>query len=247
MSLAEIIGRLIAATVAGYLLGSIPTGVLVSKLAGKGDPRAAGSGKTGATNVLRTLGLGPAAVVVLVDVVKGIAAVLLARYVFFGGVHPMGMSAFVYSTLRDSAEAAAAFAAVLGHNYSIFIRFSGGRGVLTGAGAMVTMSPLTTLFAFVAAVTPIALTRYVSLGSIMGAVMSMLAEITLTVLHVDSVPHMVFIVVASLVVIVSHRDNIDRLRDGTERKLGQSAQPQPAQSAPAPQMPPVQQTAKVAQ
>ncbi len=226
MSIGEIIGRFVAAIVVGYLLGSIPTGVLISKLLGKSDPRATGSGKTGATNVLRTLGYGPAAVVVLVDVLKGVAAVLLARYVFFGGVHPAGMSAFTYSTLRDSAEAAAAFASVLGHNFSIFIRFTGGRGVLTGAGAMVTMSPLTTLFGFIAAVTPIALTRYVSLGSIMGAVMSIVTEVMLTIMRFDSVPHMVFIVVAALLVIASHRDNIERLINGTERKLGQSEQPQ---------------------
>jgi len=227
MSLGEIILRFVAAVVVGYLLGSIPSGVLMSKLMGKGDPRAAGSGKTGATNVLRTLGAGPAAVVVLVDVLKGVATVLLARYVFFGGMHPATISAANYATLRDSAEAVAAFAALLGHNFSIFIRFTGGRGVLTGAGAMVTMSPLATLFGLVAAVVPVALTRYVSLGSIMGATMSIVAEVTLTILHLDSVPHMIFIVVAGLMVIVSHRDNIQRLRAGTERKLGEKSSEQP--------------------
>ncbi len=221
MSVGEIVLRFVAAVVVGYLLGSIPSGVIMSKLMGKSDPRAAGSGKTGATNVLRTLGAGPAAAVVVVDVLKGVAPVLLARYVFFGGVHPASMSTANYAILRASAEAAAAFAALLGHNYSIFIKFKGGRGVLTGAGAMVTMSPLATLFGFVAAAVPVALTRYVSLGSIMGATMSIVAEVTLTILRLDSVPHMIFIVVAGLVVIVSHRDNIQRLRDGTERKLGE--------------------------
>lgn len=220
MSTSEVIVRFVAAVVVGYLLGSIPSGVLMSKLFGKGDPRAAGSGKTGATNVLRTLGAGPAAVVTLVDLLKGVATVLLARYVFFGGLHPATISAANYALLRDSAEAVAAIAALLGHNYSIFIRFTGGRGVLTGAGAMVTMSPLATLFGLVAAVIPVALTRYVSLGSIMGAAMSILTEVTLTFLHLDSVPHMLFILVGGVVVIVSHRDNIQRLRNGSERKLG---------------------------
>ncbi|MEO7000808.1 MAG: glycerol-3-phosphate 1-O-acyltransferase PlsY [Ktedonobacterales bacterium] len=226
MSPVEIGWRLAAAIIVGYLLGSIPSGVLVSRLVGKGDPRAAGSGKTGATNVLRTLGRGPAAVVVVVDVLKGVAAVLLVRYVFFGalgGAHAGSMNAQTFALIRDSLEALAALAAVLGHNYSIFIRFTGGRGVLTGAGALVTMSPLATLFGFVAAVTPIYLTRYVSLGSLMGAVLSILTDLTLAILHLDSWPHFAFILVGGAFVIISHKDNIERLRNGTERKLGEPA------------------------
>ncbi|HEV8193571.1 MAG TPA: glycerol-3-phosphate acyltransferase [Ktedonobacterales bacterium] len=100
MSPVEALVRFIATAPAAYLLGSIPTGVLVGKLFGNRDPRATGSGKTGATNVLRTLGPGPAAVVVLVDVAKGAAAVLRARNVFLGG----------QPELRGYAEALAGFA-----------------------------------------------------------------------------------------------------------------------------------------
>jgi glycerol-3-phosphate acyltransferase PlsY len=151
--------------------------------------------------------------------------VLLARYVFFGAVAHVGYSAQTWATLRDSAEAIAATAALLGHNYSIFIRFTGGRGVLTGAGGMTTMSPIATIFAVFAGVTPMYLTRYVSLGSVMGALMAAVTEVYLTITHVDSLPHCIFIVVASAVIIVSHKDNIDRLRAGNERKLGEKATP----------------------
>lgn len=223
MSAFEITLRFLGAMVAGYLLGSIPTGVIVSRVFGGADPRRQGSGKTGATNVLRTLGRGPAAIVVLVDFGKGVAAVLLARYLFFGAFAHPGLSAQTWATLRDSAEALAAIAALLGHNYSVFIRFKGGRGVLTGAGAMTAMFPLTTLFGAIAGITPVYLTRYVSLGSIMGALMSASVEVYFAVAGRDSWPHAAFIAAAALIVIVSHKDNIDRLRAGVERKLGEKA------------------------
>jgi glycerol-3-phosphate acyltransferase PlsY len=220
----EIIGRFVAAIIAGYLLGSIPTGVIVSRLAGGEDPRLKGSGKTGATNVLRTLGAGPAAIVVLVDFLKGVAAVLLVRFVIFGAAvaHP-GMSDATFGIVRDSAEALAATAALIGHNYSVFIGFKGGRGVLTATGAMTTMSPLATLFAACAGIPAIFLTRYVSLGSVLAAFMAAVSEIFLVIIKLDTWPHGVFIVLAAIIVIVSHKDNIQRLRAGVERKLGERA------------------------
>jgi acyl phosphate:glycerol-3-phosphate acyltransferase len=225
MSITDIILRFIVAAVAGYLLGSIPTGVLVSRIFGGSDPRKLGSGKTGATNILRSLGPGPAAIVVLVDFFKGVAAVLLARYVFFGAIAHPGYSADTWSTLRASAEAVAAVAALLGHNYSIFIGFKGGRGVLTATGAMTAMSPIATVFGAFAGIAPMWLTRYVSLGSVMGALLAAVTEVYLTITHVDSVPHCIFVVVGATVVIVSHKDNIERLRAGNERKLGEKATP----------------------
>lgn len=217
MSAVEVVLRLCGAALAGYLLGSIPSGVIASRIFGSQDPRASGSGKTGATNVLRTMGKGPAACVVISDVLKGVIAVLLARFVFFGGHGD--------TNLQASAEAIAGFGAIIGHNYSFLIGFKGGRGVLTGAGAMVVMAPLATLVGFICAVIPIVLTRYVSLGSILGATGSAVADFILLLTQHDSLPHFLFILVGSIVVIASHRDNIDRLLKGTERKLGQPAQP----------------------
>ena len=215
--------RFLGALIAGYLLGSIPTGVIVSRIARGADPRQQGSGKTGATNILRTLGPGAAAVVVLVDLLKGVAAVLLVRYLIFGAIPHPGLSDQVWGLLRDSAEALAAIAALLGHNYSVFIGFKGGRGVLTGTGAMITMSPLAFVFAAFSGIPAVYLTRYVSLGSILGAIMAGASEVFLTLTGRDSWPHCAFIVVASAVVVIAHKDNIQRLRAGVERKLGEKA------------------------
>jgi acyl phosphate:glycerol-3-phosphate acyltransferase len=217
MSAIEVVLRMGGAALAGYLLGSIPFGVLAGRFFGDRDPRAFGSGKTGATNVLRTLGPGPAAIVVAGDVLKGALAVLLARLVFFGG--------HADPTLQATAEAVAGFCAILGHNYSLLIGFKGGRGVLTGAGAMLVMAPFATLIGFLCAALPIAITRYVSLGSILGASGSIVTELILLLTHHASLPHFIFILVGGVVIIVSHRDNIERLLNGTERKLGQPARP----------------------
>jgi glycerol-3-phosphate acyltransferase PlsY len=225
MSTTEVVLRFIGAAVAAYLIGSIPSGVIVSRIFKGSDPRSLGSGKTGATNVLRSLGKGPAAIVVVSDFLKGAVAVLLARFVFFGVMAHVGYSAATWDTLRASAEALAALGALMGHNYSLYIGFKGGRGVLTGLGAMSMLSPIAMLFGIIAGVAPIALTRYVSLGSVMGALMSSLIEIYLTITRVDSLPHCIFIVLAGVIIIVSHKDNIDRLRAGNERKLGEKATP----------------------
>lgn len=212
-----------ASIIAGYLLGSIPSGVLIGKLFGNKDPRDYGSRKTGATNVLRTVGPGAAALVVLLDVGKGVAAVLLARALlsFPDGAHVFGAYGTSWQTI---AEALAALAALLGHNYSVFIGFKGGRGVLTGAGAVLAMSWAAWLVGFIAAATPIALTRYVSLGSILGAAASPIAGFVLMLTGHASLPQVVFMALGGAFVIVSHTDNIKRLLSGTERKLGQPAE-----------------------
>lgn len=213
----DIVLRFVAAALAGYLLGAIPSGVIVSRLFGAGDPRAAGSGKTGTTNILRTAGPGAAACVLLLDVGKGVAAVLLARYLWFGG------SGANFDTLRSIAEAIAGFAALLGHNYSVFIGFKGGRGVATGAGTMIAILPLAFVFGVIAFVGAIAITRYVSLGSILGAAFSAIAAVVLAATGHAPVAAAVYLVVGATFIIVSHADNIRRLLSGTERKLGQKA------------------------
>lgn len=211
----EAIARFVAAVIVGYLLGSTPSGVVVGHVFGNVDPRAHGSGKTGATNVLRTLGPGPAALVVLMDAGKGVLAVLLARFVFM----PTGAGASL--DMRAWAEALAAFAAILGHNYSIFIHFTGGRGVATGGGAILAINPITFVFSLVAMVIPIALTRFVSLGSMLGAATAAVSDVVLVLAGRDQAPHAVFMIAGATFIILAHRDNIQRLATGTERKLGQ--------------------------
>ena len=212
--------RYLCAAVVGYLLGSIPSGVLVGRLFGNLDPRAYGSGKTGATNILRTLGPGPAILVALMDVAKGVVAVLVTRFLIF----PIPANASVgQHTVQAGAEAIAAFCALLGHNFSIFLHFTGGRGVATGGGAIFAQNPLTGLISIVCMAIPIILTRYMSLGSITGAAVAGITSLIFTLTGHDYWPHAAFALVGGAFVIYSHRDNIHRLLTGTERKIGQPA------------------------
>lgn len=220
MSVTEIALRLLISAVVGYLLGSLPSGVIVGRVFGNVDPRAGGSGKTGATNVLRTMGKGPAIMVAVLDVAKGAAAVLLARFIFL----PAGPGASLeLQNLSAVAQAVGGLAALLGHNYSVFIHFTGGRGVATGAGALLAMTPLGMLIGVVGLVVVVLLTRYVSLGSITAAALAAIVTVTITLLGHDLWPHAVFAVIGGAIIIASHKDNIDRLLHGTERKLGQPA------------------------
>jgi acyl phosphate:glycerol-3-phosphate acyltransferase len=220
----ELILRLLATIVAAYLLGGIPFGVLVGKLYGA-DPREGGSGKTGTTNVLRTLGRRAALLVLAGDLLKGVAAVLLARYVFFGPVYffhePTVAAAQALQTWRPWAEALAGLAAVLGHTYSPFIQFKGGRGVATGGGALLVISPLGVLFGAVVFALVVWRTRYVSLGSILGAVTAIIVECALYFTGRAPLAYLLFVLIGGVTVIYLHKDNIQRLRDGTERKVGQ--------------------------
>lgn len=214
----NIIGSLVITAIVGYLWGSIPAGYWMGKLLrGKNyDIRDHGSRKIGATNVQRTLGDGPALIVLVIDLSKGIGPTLLATLVPF--FHAGGWGIPV-----------AGIAALLGHCYPIFIGFKGGRGVLTGAGGMLVCSPLDFLIAFIFAATTIRVWRYVSLGSIVGSLTSTILGIVLYIIGqihpgffaAISLPQLVFLIIAPTLIIIFHYDNIQRLLAGNERKLGQ--------------------------
>jgi glycerol-3-phosphate acyltransferase PlsY len=194
---------LLVAILAGYLIGAIPSGVLVGRLRGV-DPRDSGSGRTGTTNAIRTLGPGLAAAVAVLDVAKGVAAVLVANAI---GPGPW-------------AGALAGVAAVVGHVKSVFIGFHGGRGVATGAGAMVVLAPLGVLVAVPELLLLIATTRLVSLASLSAAITVMLVTGFLVVIGWVGVEAVVAATLIAAVVIVAHVDNIQRLLAGTERRFG---------------------------
>ena len=184
----------------GYALGSIPFGLILTRLAGAGDLRAIGSGNIGATNVLRTGRKGLAAATLLLDLLKGLVAVVLAGRLFPGG------------------EALAAAAAVIGHCFPIWLRFRGGKGVATLAGVAFGLNWLIGLAYAVTWLGMVRLTRISSLAGMSAAVIAPLAALALG--HQDSA-----VVLAGLAVLVLwlHRANIARLRAGTEPKVGGKA------------------------
>jgi acyl phosphate:glycerol-3-phosphate acyltransferase len=196
------------AAVVGYLLGAIPTGMVVARVYRNVDLTAHGSGRTGATNVLRTLGSGAAAVAFAGDFLKGVIAVAAVK--------------FLIAPDNTWIEMVAAIAAVVGHSYSVFIGFKGGRGVVTGFGASLVAAPVLMLVAFGIGVALVLLTRYVSLGSVVGAILGGLFLCGLAYAQADPAWALWGVLVGGFIV-VAHKDNIERLLAGKERKLGERA------------------------
>ena len=187
-----------------YLAGSIPVGVLVARFAGGKDPRTVGSGRTGGTNALRTLGRKWAAVVVAGDLLKGAVPVLVARVV----------------TGDPVVEVLCGGAAVAGAIWSVFSGFRSGRGVGTGVGTMLVIQPVAVLLATPVFVLVILLTRYVSLGSLLGsAAMFPAMLLVLLVVPETPLPYVIYSAVGAVFIWLAHADNIDRLLHGTERKF----------------------------
>jgi glycerol-3-phosphate acyltransferase PlsY len=196
---------------AAYLIGAIPFGMLAGRLAGGIDLRRHGSRRTGATNALRTLGLGWAAAVFVLDVGKGLSAVLLAGSLYQAG--PAGSP--------EWAMAACGVAAVIGHNWSLFIGFRGGRGVATSAGGLLAISPLSLLGALPLVALVVWRTRFVSLGSLVAAAAAPLITAALAATSVVGWAAVGYALATGLLIVVSHGDNVARLRSGTERRIGE--------------------------
>jgi len=191
----------IAALLIGYLLGSIPFGLIFTRLAGTQDIRAIGSGSIGATNVLRTGRYGIAAATLLADALKGTVAVLLAT-LWFG--HDAGL--------------AAGLAAFLGHLFPVWLRFKGGKGIATGLGVLLAVSWKAALAAAVVWIVVAAAFRYSSVASLIASVV---APVVLWFAG-TSAEALTFGIMGALAFIV-HRANIARLMNGTESKIGQKA------------------------
>jgi len=194
---------LVAAVAIGYLIGAIPSGVLVGRLRGV-DPRDSGSGRTGTTNALRTLGPRWAAAVAVLDLAKGIVAVLAANAI---GPEPW-------------AGALAGVAAVVGHVRSVFIGFRGGRGVATGGGALLVLAPLAVLASLPEFGLIVWCTRFVSLGSVMAALTVAAVAAALWAAGWVGPEAAVAAALIGAVVVLAHLDNLQRLLAGTERRIG---------------------------
>jgi acyl phosphate:glycerol-3-phosphate acyltransferase len=199
---------LVLAALAGYLLGAIPSGVIVGRLRGV-DPRAGGSGRTGATNAMRTLGTGLAAIVALADLLKGGVAVIIG-----------GLIAGALDGSPAWGAALGGIGSVIGHVRSAFIGFAGGRGVATGAGAMLLLSPVAVLAAIPVMVVTVWRTRLVSLGSILAVITVAAIAVLLQAGGFTDVAATVAAMLIGAVVVTAHADNIERLRAGTERRIG---------------------------
>jgi glycerol-3-phosphate acyltransferase PlsY len=204
---------IVAAVVVGYLLGSIPVGLLAGRLAGGVDVRDYGSGKTGFTNSLRVLGLRRSLPVFLGDYGKGLAAALLP---------------FLWSD-DPWARALGGLAAVCGHVWPLFAGFRGGRGILTGAGVLSGLSPIAVLLVLPIAGATLKLTRYMSLTSISAAAIAGGIFIAFAAAGLHPWAFAAVAVAGGSLTIALHHDNIRRLLAGTERRVGERVETGPAQ------------------
>ncbi|HZV46991.1 MAG TPA: glycerol-3-phosphate 1-O-acyltransferase PlsY [Thermodesulfovibrionales bacterium] len=189
--------------IAAFVLGSIPFGIITAKVKGI-DLKKVGSGNIGATNVLRSLGRWPAVITLLGDILKGTLAVAIGKY---SGVEPLY-------------EGLIGIAAILGHNFSIFLGFKGGKGVATSLGVLLMYTPHVALVTLIVWIGVVLFTKYSSLGAIVS-----FALLPLNIMLFDFQDKTKFIIsiLISLFIIIRHKDNIKRLMKGTERKIGQHA------------------------
>lgn len=184
---------------AGFICGSIPCGLWITACIHGIDIRDYGSKNIGTTNVFRTVGWKTAVLVLIADMLKGILVV----------------AAVMHWWNNDWLTAATAFGAFMGHNYSAFLKFNGGKGVATGLGLLVLLMPKASIACFVVWSVLVLLTRYVSLGSIVGGGMAPLAAWYFGY----SLPYIIFAAVAGVFIVVRHKENIKRLLNGTESKI----------------------------
>lgn len=213
-----------AVAIIGYLVGSIPFGLLLARIFSKKDIRQVGSGKMGMTNVMRAAGKKAAALALLLDLGKGAASAALAALVFGSG-YVSGLAADSANT-TCYAQALASLAAIAGHTWSLFLKFTGGRGVNTFLGGLLVMYwPAAVVGGSLMIVVGV-ISRYMSLGSIFGAVAAFIMLIVVYFVKsypVEYLTYTFYAMIGAIFIFVMHRDNINRLVSGTERRLGSDA------------------------
>jgi len=217
-----IVGKLVLiVVVVSYLLGSIPFGYLLVRIFHGVDVRTTGSGNIGATNVARTGSKRLAVATLLLDACKGFCAVLLASYFFNSGLFNLDDPVILLAHARFLVAicAVAALFAVIGHMFPVWLRFTGGKGVATAAGAFAALAPRALLLALAAFILVVALTRYVSLGSIVAAVSFPIFFCLISPAVRTNYAVLFSMVFASLLIILRHKENIRRLLAGTEHRF----------------------------
>jgi len=217
---AILIVKYISCIALGYFLGSIPFGVIIAKRLAHLNVLELGSKSTGTTNVLRTAGRRAAIIVFIADLLKGVLAVVFARIIM--GISYVEVGIFGFGP--PFGLVLAALAAVVGHNWSVFLKFRGGRGVTTFFGGMVALSWPAALLGGELFVISAVTTRFVSLASLVAVVGTYTLMILLTVFNNWPLEFLLYALIGAVVIIVMHRGNITRLIAGNERRLGDKAE-----------------------
>jgi len=193
--------KIVFLLVAAFLVGSIPVGHIIARSRGV-DLQQTGSGNIGATNVLRTTGKLPALFTLIGDFAKGIAVILVARF-FDVGILYQGIIGIT---------------AVLGHNFSIFLKFKGGKGVATSLGVLSIYAPLAALVTIILWLMTVVITRYSSLGAVIS-----FCSLPFSIFFLDTKEKLPIVIIMSIILLMRHTDNIKRLIAGTESRIGRKA------------------------
>nr|MBP3680597.1 glycerol-3-phosphate 1-O-acyltransferase PlsY [Clostridia bacterium] len=205
------IATYILMAVIAYAIGSVNFSIILSKKIAGFDVREKGSGNAGTTNMLRSVGKGAAALTLVLDILKGIVAILIAKYLIGNIVEGINVAILVQI---------AGFFVVLGHTFPMFFGFKGGKGVATALGVLLMSNPLIGVICLVFALAVMALTRMVSLGSIMAAVLFPVLTIFITENYIaNGYNYIIFGIAMAVLVIFNHRSNLKRIYNGTENRL----------------------------
>ena len=205
------IATYILMAVIAYAIGSVNFSIILSKKIAGFDVREKGSGNAGTTNMLWSVGKGAAALTLVLDILKGIVAILIAKYLIGNIVEGINVAILVQI---------AGFFVVLGHTFPMFFGFKGGKGVATALGVLLMSNPLIGVICLVFALAVMALTRMVSLGSIMAAVLFPVLTIFITENYIaNGYNYIIFGIAMAVLVIFNHRSNLKRIYNGTENRL----------------------------
>ena len=210
-----IVGEFVAVAVIGYLLGAIPFALIVSKRMAGIDISKHGSGNIGSTNVLGILGKKAGALVMALDLGKAVAAVMLAKVIIGDSVLLVAGFPFNWQV----GQVVAALMVMVGHNWSVYIKFRGGKGVAAYYGSWFAMYPAAALFGGVILILTVLRSKYMSLGSILGALGILCLFMVLTAAYEFPPVYLVYSLIAAGLIVYQHRGNISRLQSGTELRL----------------------------
>ncbi len=198
--------RIIIAVICSYLLGCIPTSFIFGKLLKKIDIRQFGSHNVGATNAIRVLGVKIGIITLLIDIAKGFFAIQIGKMIIQNPNNLMIISL--------------GFAAILGHIFTVFLNFKGGKGVATSAGVLIALAPIPFLIALLTFVIIVWITKYVSLGSILAGLVLLIVEIIINIRNSFlDLEFLIFFFVIVMFIIIRHKKNIKKLIAGTENKI----------------------------
>jgi glycerol-3-phosphate acyltransferase PlsY len=211
-----IVAKFVLVAVIGYLMGAIPFALIISKRMAGIDISKRGSGNLGGTNVLRVLGFKAGAIVMALDLAKAFAPVLLAKFIIGDSV----LSIAGFTINWQWGQVITALMVMVGHSWSVYIKFRGGKGAAAYFGSWFAIWPVAALVGGVILIVTVLLSKYMSLGSIIGSLSILCLFIVLTLTDVSPPVYLIYSLVAAALIIYQHRSNISRLQSGTESRMG---------------------------